>query len=122
MKRSEIGIDMSKKSPNHMLEKAIAEWLCCSPNELRKMASSAGTSFLSDFAGERQYFDFLERTQKIREVAVVVFEGDEPASASWILSQQIGLSGECPICLMFDDEGYKAVETLLDQIDRGIYP
>lgn len=122
MKRSENGDDMSEKSHNYMLEKAIAEWLCCTTSELREMASSAGASILSDCAGEQQYFDFLGRTQRIRKVAVVAFEGDEPTAASWMLTKKIGLGGECPIHLMIDDEGYKAVETLLDQMDRGIYP
>lgn len=113
---------MSEKSHNYMLEKAIAEWLCCTPSELREMASFAGIPILSDCAEERQYFDFLERIQKIRRVVLVVFEGDEPAAASWMLTKQIGLGGECPIHFMIDNEGYKAIETLLDQMERGIYP
>jgi uncharacterized protein (DUF2384 family) len=64
----------------------------------------------------------LERIQRIKGVAVVIFEEDEPGAASWMLSRQIGLDGECPIRLILDDEGYSAVDALLDQIDRGIYP
>lgn len=34
---------MSEQAPNHMLEQAIAERLCCSRSELRSMVSMDGT-------------------------------------------------------------------------------
>lgn len=113
---------MNEHDTSCLFEKAISEWLRCSSVELRELASFASIPIMINAEREGKYYDFLRRIDKIRKVAVVVFEGDEPAAASWMLSKQIGLDGELPIRLMFDDVGYKAVENLLDQIDRGIYP
>lgn len=71
------------------------------------------------------YIDDIESINqilKIKEITLEVFDGSDSTSAKWMMSPNLAFDGKCPFELMANDEDARAVETLLKQMDKGIYP
>lgn len=100
---------------------AISEWLCCSQEDLCKIAGLAHLSPESADGVSVEYISFLDNVCKIKGIAAATFDGDEVLAAKWMMSPEIMLEGSCPIQLMNSNEGYQAVVMLLNQMDNGIY-
>lgn len=99
----------------------ISEWLCCSQEDLCKIAGVEHLSQETADGVSAEYISFVDNVCKIKVIAVATFDGNEVLAAKWMMSPEIALEGSCPIQLMISDEGYEAVVMLLNQMDNGIY-
>ena len=61
------------------------------------------------------------RLARIQALAESVLE-DESAGRAWLASSQPGLGGRVPNALLRSEFGAREVETLLSQIEHGVYP
>lgn len=71
------------------------------------------------------YLDDIESINlilEIKEITLEAFDGSDSIAAKWMMSPNLAFDGKCPFELMTNDEGARAVETLLKQMDKGIYP
>lgn len=93
----------------------FAELIDVSERTLARYASDAARP-LDPAIAERAL-----RLARIQALAESVLE-DESAGRAWLATPQPGLGGKVPNALLRSEFGAREVETLLNQIEHGVYP
>jgi len=65
--------------------------------------------------------DRLYRIASLYRSALELFNGDRDATIRWMAAPRPALSGETPLELARTEVGAKRVETLIRQLERGVY-
>ena len=62
------------------------------------------------------------RRMRVFRKTLALFEGDREAAAAWLATAQPALGGVVPIDLAKTDGGAREVETLIEQLEHGVFP
>lgn len=65
--------------------------------------------------------DRILRASRLYAKALELFEGDGRAAANWLSTPQRALAGASPVDLARTELGSREVESLLDQLEQGVF-
>jgi putative toxin-antitoxin system antitoxin component (TIGR02293 family) len=66
--------------------------------------------------------DRVLRIATVFDLAVDLFEGDVAGAMRWLHAPQYGFDGEVPLELVSTAVGARQVETLISQLEYGVFP